>query len=107
MAQSLEFSGIVFRRIEDMDPSAAPFTRVLVELYFRHVGTETSTRIEIPAKVVYGPQSTIGQIHADALAAAKEVIAAASDLLAGSDLQRLQTLAAEFAAREASASEPP
>jgi hypothetical protein len=103
MAQSLEFCGITFRRIEDMDLAVASFTRVLVELNFHHVGTQTSTRIEIPAKVTYGPESMIAQIQADALAAAKEVIEAANDLLAGADLQRLQILAAEFAAREGNA----
>ena len=72
-----------------------PFARVKVRLYFRDVGTDICTPIEIDTKITYCPHSTISEIYASALTQVKQVIAAAHELLADSNLRQLQTRSAE------------
>ena len=72
-----------------------PFRRVKVRLYFRNVGTDMYTPIEIDTKIKYCPHTTIGQTYESALAEAKKVIAVAHALLSECDLRELQALSVE------------
>ena len=93
---TVEFYSLVFPNIGEMyTDTSEPFARVKVRLYFRNVGTGICTPIEIDTKITYCPHSTISEIYASALTEAKQVIAAAHELLADASLRQLQTLAAE------------
>lgn len=93
---TMEFYSIVFPNVGEMyTDTADPFARVKVRLYFRNVGTDLYTPIEIDTKIAYQPDSTISAIYGSALAAAKQVIADAHALLSKCNLSQLQALAAE------------
>jgi len=93
---TMEFYSIVFPSVGEMyTDTPAPFARVKVRLYFRNIGTDLYTPIEMDTKVTYRPDSTISEIHGSALAEAKKVIAAANALLSECNLSQLQTLSTE------------
>ena len=93
---TVEFYSLVFPNIGEMyTDTLDPFARVKVRLYFRDVGTDICTPIEIDTKITYCLHSTISDIYASALTQVKQVIAAAHELLADSNLRQLQTRSAE------------
>ena len=93
---TVEFYSLVFPNIGEMyTDTPDPFGRVKVRLYFHNVGTDIYTPIEIDTKIRYFPHSTISEIYASALTEAKQVIAAAHELLAGCTLRQLQALSAD------------
>ena len=93
---TMEFYSIVFPNVGEMYiDTPDPFARVKVRLYFRNIGTDLYTPIEMDTKVTYRPDSTISEIYQSALAEAKEVIAAANALLSECNLSQLQTLSTE------------
>jgi hypothetical protein len=93
---AVEFYSLVFPNIGEMyTDTSNPFARVKVRLYFRNIGDDICTPIEIDTKITYCPHSTISEIYASALTEVKQVIAAAHELLADSNLRQLQTLSAE------------
>jgi hypothetical protein len=95
-SMTMEFYSIVFPSVGEMyTDTPDPFARVKVRLYFRNIGTDLYTPIEMDTKVTYRPDSTITEIHGSALAEAKKVIAAANALLSECNLSQLQTLSAE------------
>ena len=93
---TIEFYSLVFPTIGEMyTDTDDPFARVKVRLYFRNTDSDVCTPIEIDAKISYCPNSTVSEIYDSALAEAKQVIAAAHQLLADRSLRQLQALAAE------------
>jgi hypothetical protein len=93
---TMEFYSIVFPNVGEMyNDTPDPFARVKVRLYFRNIGSDLYTPIEMDTKVAYRPDSTISEIYESALAEAKQVIAAANALLSKCNLSQLQALSAE------------
>ena len=93
---TVEFYSLVFPNVGEMyTDTTDPFARVKVRLYFRNVGADICTPIEIDTKITYCPNSTISEIYASALTEVKQVIAAAHELLADCTLRQLQALSAE------------
>jgi hypothetical protein len=95
-SMTMEFYSIVFPNVGEMyTDTPDPFARVKVRLYFRNIGTDLYTPIEMDTKVAYRPDSTISEIYESALAEAKHVIAAANALLSECNLSQLQALSTE------------
>src|SRR5216683_6689434 len=95
-SMTVEFYSLVFPTIGEMyTDTPDPFARVKVRLYFRNIGTDIYTPIEIDTKITYRPDSTVSEIYETALAEVKQVIAAAHTLLSESNLRQLQALSAE------------
>jgi len=93
---TIEFYSLVFPTIGEMyTDTTDPFARVKVRLYFRKLGTDIYTPVEIDTKVTYRPDSTVLEIHESALGEATEVIAAANALLSQCNLGQLQALSLE------------
>jgi len=93
---TVEFYSLVFPSVGEMyTDTDNPFSRVKVRLYFRNSDSDTFTPIEVDTRISYCPNSTISDIYTSALSEARQVIAAAHELLADCTLRQLQTLSAE------------